>query len=175
MNRLHSTNSSDSDKDLFNFRDFKQFQYELNKTEQPVEDIQKESKESQNNKWRYCSSCNVEAIEDISPSRKLLCPKCGVEIHNINDSELNYHTSLHYNTMQLDSISTKIEGKNSYAHNKSLRGTCSDYNAWNSKKAIKYLNKCSYESETDKIPSYINEIVVNIFEKIRKRRTFSSV
>lgn len=179
MSELHSASSGiinttkTMDNDSFNFNDFKHFQHELNNCDQSITS-DKNSTELKNEKtnWRYCLSCNVEAIEDIIQSRRLICPKCGMEIQNINDDEVNYYTSLHYNTMQLDSVSTKIEGKNSYAHNKSLRGTCSDYNAWNSKKAIKHLNKCSYESETDKIPPCINEIVVKEFEKIRKRKTF---
>ena len=121
---------------------------------------------------RYCHKCNVEAIEDISPTLKLICPKCGLEFQNINDKSVNFSTSIQYNTSKFNSITTKIEGKNSYAHNKSLRGACSNYNVWNSKKAVKHLNRCSYESETDKIPPYINEVVIAEFEKIRKRKTF---
>ena len=124
------------------------------------------------NLLRYCHSCNIEAVEDIGPIIKLICPKCGVEFQNINDKSVNFNTSIQYNTSKYNSVTTKIEGKDSYAHNKSLRGVCFNYNVWNSKRAVKYLNRCSYESETDKIPPYINEIVIAEFEKIRRRKTF---
>ncbi len=155
------------DEEEFNYEDFEQFEY-FDKIEESANNNEKKEKSS----WRYCSACNVEAIEDINLSQKLICPNCGIEIQNINDTKLNFSTSIHYNTSQYNSVTTKIEGKNSYAHNKSLRGTCSNYNAWKSKKDVKYLNNCSYDSETDKIPPYINEAVIKEFEKIRRVKTF---
>jgi transcription initiation factor TFIIIB Brf1 subunit/transcription initiation factor TFIIB len=113
--------------------------------------------------WQLCENCNVDAMyQDFS----LICPKCGAEIQNIDSSSENYSFS------KKSTDITKIDGKNSYTYNKSLRTTCSNYPEWNKTKSVKRLNKFSYESKSEKTPDYINQRVIELFENIRKVKTF---
>jgi len=113
--------------------------------------------------WQLCENCGVDAVyQDFS----LICPKCGVEIQNIDSSTENYSFS------KKSTDITKIDGKNSYSWNKSLRTTCSNYPEWNRVKSVKKLNNFSYESKSEKTPDYINQRVIELFENIRKVKTF---
>ena len=113
--------------------------------------------------WQICENCNVSAIHQ---DFLLVCPECGVEIQNIDSASENYSYCKKSNDI------TKIEGKNSYTYNKSLRTTCSNYSEWNKAKSIKKLNKFSYETKAERTPEYVNKQVIEQFEKIRKIKTF---
>ena len=133
--------------DEFDFEAFKEFKDEFE------EEIN----------WQVCENCNINAIHQ---DFLLVCPECGVEIQNIDSTSENYSYCKKSNDI------TKIEGKNSYTYNKSLRTTCSNYSEWNKAKSIKKLNKFSYETKSEKTPEYVNKQVIEQFEKIRKIKTF---
>ena len=136
-------------------------------------DSETKSSEDLDNKkqlWRNCTNCKIEAIEHVE--NKLICSNCGAEIINIDDKKVNYSIKKYYNTSTNSSVTTIIDGKNSYSYNKSLRSICSNYSTWNSKKSLTKMNNFSYEADNDKIPSYINEAVIKQFENIRKIKTF---
>lgn len=163
----------------FNFGDFNEEFSESIEIDMPTKNSNRDDNKDdlpivktpcQKQTWRYCTNCNVEAVDEIE--HKLVCPVCGMEIVSINDKDPNYTINKYYNTSGNSSVTTKIEGKNSYSYNKSLRSTCSDYKIWNSTKSLNKLNKLSYEAEDDKIPHYINEAVIKQFEEIRKKKTF---
>lgn len=114
-------------------------------------------------KWQLCEDCSVAGIQQ---EYSLICPDCGLELQSIDGNSENYKEDRKSTSI------TKIDGKNSYSWNKSLRTTCSNYPEWNKNKSIKKLNKFSYESKKDKTPEYINKRVVELFENIRKIKTF---
>jgi len=181
----HSTNQESelTKNNEFNFNEFNEFIEELSQKKICSEsqkmihsDDWNDSDDKHNishykkQQWRYCTNCDIETTEHLE--RKLICPNCGVEIINIDDKSTNYSINRYYNTSATSSVTTIIEGKNSYPYNKSLRSVCSSYKVWNSKKSLNKMNKLSYEAKNDKIPPYINEAVIKQFEEIRKRKTF---
>jgi transcription initiation factor TFIIIB Brf1 subunit/transcription initiation factor TFIIB len=118
-----------------------------------------------------CDSCGIETRED-NATGVTICPKCGLEVQKIEDQNPNFDTNNQHNTSKTSSITTKIEGKNSHAYNRTLRGTCSNYKLWNRKREFKKLYKCSFESKNNKVPPYVIERSLEYYEKIRPYKTF---
>lgn len=151
----HMVDDSDDDFDL------------IEETKKKNEEI-KEKQE--NNQWKYCKNCNVESIEDTG--QLFICPKCGVEIQNINDMSLNFNIESMYNTSGDSVISTKLEGKNSYRLNRTLQKACANNNRYNNdKKTVKKLNKLYYNSNYTQIPVFTNELTVKDYNDVKQIST----